>query len=1127
MRQAFCRAQLNNLQFNFLFPITGSLAVACLLLICGTDIVISQTSLTAQELETTGTKFLLSLDDRSALEQEIAGPERHVFSMQVPAGQFVRITVDQRGAVLNAKLKAPNGVPLLDGVTPNALSEVAVVSFISHEAGEYRLEIANVRKETPARKYAIKVEERRAAKTDDQDRTVGDRLIMEAGSLIAATNANNLKAATEKYRSALDLWRKIGAQSETAQTLLSLGAISHNLSQRAAAMDYYQQALPIWRAIKDRRKEAQTLSAMGWSYFGSGDFKNARENYNQALPIRRELGDLRGQAQTLTTLGQVQSALGEPRQAIENFTEGLRLARQVGDKVQQAFALNNFGYMYGTLGEYQKGLDCLAEAVILWRETGNRYGEADSLNSTGIIYDHLGDFERSVDHYNQALKIWTHLGYRGGEADALNNIGVAMLNRVLVHGNEGNLDVSLDYLNRALKIRRAIGQGLGEESTLLALGVANQYLKQTDRASGFFNEVLAKHPKHPLALHNIGFNYFLSKDFPKAIDYFKQALIGERERGRKHAEAMTLRLLAASQMQIGQLIEARDNAQKAVEIAESSRSPILDPEMRMLHRGVTSSYLVVLIDALSRLHKLDPTAGYDLKAFEASEQGRARGLLEMLSQARIDLSRDVEPKALERTHSLELQLNAKEQYKARLIGVKGQEAELLTVENEIRLLETQYQLARSSLLRAHPKYAALTQPKTTTVRDTQALLDNETLLLEYQLGERKSYLWAISSKSVVMEVLPAGDTIKTQARLVYDLLTARNTHPAGETAPQKAARVARADAEFATAAASLSDILLGPISSILGQKRLVIVSDSLLQYVPFGALPTPVGTVRPGRLAGARLPLIVDHEIVNLPSASVLEVLRREFGKRPSPAKTLAVIADPVYSKNDPRVRPAATDATPMLTSRNPASDLPGGTATTETQTSRYGRLRFSRDEAQNIAAFAPRASSFAALDFNASKKTVLNSELGQYRILHFATHGSLDTQRPELSGLVLSVVGESGEDLDGYLRLNEIYKLKLNADLAVLSGCETALGKDLKGEGLVGLTRGFMYAGVPRVISSLWSVDDRATSELMKRFYRGVLVKRLTPAAALRSAQKSMLLDRGWSSPYYWAPFTLQGEWK
>ena len=191
-------------------------------------------------------------------------------------------------------------------------------------------------------------------------------------------------------------------------------------------------------------------------------------------------------------------------------------------------------------------------------------------------------------------------------------------------------------------------------------------------------------------------------------------------------------------------------------------------------------------------------------------------------------------------------------------------------------------------------------------------------------------------------------------------------------------------------------------------------------------------------------------------------------------------------------------------------------------------RLLFSRDEAEAIlSALPPRQGSLKALDFRANRNTAMSDELGQYRIIHFSTHGLLDSRHPELSGLVLSLFDEEGHPEEGFLRLNEIYNLHLNADLVVLSACQTGLGKEVRGEGLMGLVRGFMYAGSPRVIASLWQVDDAATAQLMKRFYKGVLQEKLTPAAALRAAQIEMLKKSHWQSPYYWGAFVLHGEWR
>ncbi|HYE14544.1 MAG TPA: CHAT domain-containing protein, partial [Pyrinomonadaceae bacterium] len=190
-------------------------------------------------------------------------------------------------------------------------------------------------------------------------------------------------------------------------------------------------------------------------------------------------------------------------------------------------------------------------------------------------------------------------------------------------------------------------------------------------------------------------------------------------------------------------------------------------------------------------------------------------------------------------------------------------------------------------------------------------------------------------------------------------------------------------------------------------------------------------------------------------------------------------------------------------------------------------RLPFSRREAEMIAALAPAGQARRALDFEASRRLATSGELADYRFVHFATHGILNGEHPELSGVVLSLIDERGRPVDGFLRLNEIYNLRLPAELVVLSACQTALGREVRGEGFLGLVRGFMYAGSPRVVASLWKVDDRATAELMRRFYEGMLGQGLRPAAALRRAKVEMLKEQRWHAPFHWAAFELQGEWK
>jgi CHAT domain-containing protein len=315
----------------------------------------------------------------------------------------------------------------------------------------------------------------------------------------------------------------------------------------------------------------------------------------------------------------------------------------------------------------------------------------------------------------------------------------------------------------------------------------------------------------------------------------------------------------------------------------------------------------------------------------------------------------------------------------------------------------------------------------------------------------------------------------------------------------------------------------------------LIVSDGALQYIPFAALPNPT-TVQ----GSVPRPLVVNHEIVSLPSASTLSVLRREVaGRKPAP-KAVAVTADPVYNRNDERIKGEELQSNRRGMNR-PTAPRTRGELPFELERSaresglRGGAIEFTRlkgtgYEARQILSLVPESQSKQSFGFNADMAAVTAPDLSQYRYVHFATHGLLNSTHPELSGLVLTLFDREGNPRDGFLRANQIFNLKLPAELVVLSACQTGLGKEVKGEGLVSLTRGFMYAGAPRVVVSLWSVPDAATAELMARFYRKMLKEGLRPAAALRAAQVSIIEDsqkKDWVMPYYWAAFTLQGEWR
>ncbi|WP_292831187.1 CHAT domain-containing protein [Nostoc sp. JL33] len=395
--------------------------------------------------------------------------------------------------------------------------------------------------------------------------------------------------------------------------------------------------------------------------------------------------------------------------------------------------------------------------------------------------------------------------------------------------------------------------------------------------------------------------------------------------------------------------------------------------------------------------------------------------------------------------------------------------------------------------------------------------------MQYSLGKERSYLWAVTPNSLDTYELPGREQIEKATNDFRQSLVVV-TDPKGTV----------------KAATQLSQIILAPVAKKLGKKRLVIVADGALQNIPFAALtdlnPQPASlpgkkgeqNKLPSPSGGTKFnyqPLLINHEIVNLPSASTIAILRQETKGRKAAPKALAILADPVFSADESRVtgKPDKDSSTPAFDEQRSAL----ARSAKNLNRDGWGRLDGTRQEAEAILKLVSPKDSLQAFDFDANYKWVTNPQLSQYRIIHFATHGFANSSNPELSGIVLSLVDKQGKPQRGYLRLNDIFNLDLPADLVVLSACETGLGKEVQGEGLVGLTRGLMYAGSQRVAVSLWSVDDQGTKELMSEFYRQMWQQGKSPIAALRDAQLYLWEHKNWQDPRYWAAFTLQGEWR
>ncbi|HKR59643.1 MAG TPA: CHAT domain-containing tetratricopeptide repeat protein, partial [Pyrinomonadaceae bacterium] len=747
--------------------------------------------------------------------------------------------------------------------------------------------------------------------------------------------------------------------------------------------------------------------------------------------------------------------------------------------------------------------------------------EAIALYNLGLLYYRLGNLDSSLSYAEQSLQLRRTVGDKEGEANTLGIIG-------MVYFARGESQRALDYYERALPLRRAVGNPRGEAAMLDFMGVAYATLNQPQKALEYHQEALQLGRKvgdrryEALTLLNLGHVYSLLADPAKSLESYNQALAILRTVEDANSAAKALVGIAVENSKQGNALVARKSIEEALSLIEAVRAGASDQQLRASYFASQQDAYKLYIDLLMQEHRLKPTEGHDAEALQVSERARARSLVELLNEAHVDIRRGVDPALIERERNLIQLLNAKARRQIQLLGQKSSQEQLAALNKEIRAIEDEYGQVQASIRSASPSYAALTQPQPLNLKELQQQLDPNTLLLEYALGEPRSYLWVVSNSQLHSYELPGQEQLQTRAREVYQLLTTRSVSGVAETPSAKQSRIAQADSKLLAASSELSQLLLGPVAEEVQGKRLVIVADGALQFVPFAALPSP--SKEAGAVSSYK-PLILDHEVISLPSASALAVQRKNLSGRTPAEHAVAVIADPVFSISDDRFRS-------RIQSNGPRPDASEEANTrllehlAEDGKLKIRRLPFTRQEAEQILAVAPRTGNLKAIDFKANRTVATGAELSKYRYVHFATHGYLDSERPDLSAIVLSLVDQKGQPQDGFLRAHEIYNLNLPAELVVLSACQTGLGKEIKGEGLVGLTRGFMYAGARRVVVSLWNVNDKATADLMQRFYRGMLREGQTPSAALRKAQAEMSQQKQWQSPYYWAAFVLQGEW-
>ncbi len=795
--------------------------------------------------------------------------------------------------------------------------------------------------------------------------------------------------------------------------------------------------------------------------------KEALAKWKVAGELYHHIGDRADEAVTFLGIGSLYHSFGEKQQALTYYNQALPLFRAVGDRTGEATTLSNIGVVYDSLGEKQQALTSYNQALLLSRAVGDRADEARTLTGIGKVYDSLGEKQQALTYYNQALSLHRTVGDRAGEATTLNNIG-------LVYDSLGEKQQALTSYNQALPLRRAVGDRDGEAYTL----------------------------------NNIGLVYDSLGEKQQALTSYNQALPLYRAVGDRDGEANTLFNLAGLKRSQGNLPESLSLIEDAIKIIDNLRTKITSQDLRTSYFATKQNYYEFYIDLLMELHKQQPTQGYNIKAFEASDRSRARSLIELLTESRAKITTGIDPKLLGQEQDIQNQIDAFEKNSQKILNGNPTSEQKAKLQQEKINLSQQYNNIRDQIRVSSPAYAQLKYPDPLTLADVQQkLLDEHTVLLQYSLGSDRSYFWAVTQTEISSYELPKQSEIEKLANeFKYKL-----TDPATRELPIELKRSSK----------ELSDIIIKPVLEKIGNKRLLIVADGALQYIPFSALTIP------GKSTHEYVPLLTEHEIINSPSVSTIGIIKSDHKRNKTAPKPLVVFADPVFTPDDERFGKTVAP--------QPSHQRDRGLPIEAQQLERaagikWKRLPFTRNEADGIVRIIPNSQPQELLDFRANRQALnSNSHLNQYQIIHLATHGFADTEHPESSFILLSLVDQEGNYENGYLTLNDIFNLDLQANLVVLSACQTGVGKLIKGEGLVGLTRGFMYAGTPRVLVSLWSINDQSTSELMVKFYQKMLKEKLTPVAALRAAQLEMWQQgdwQKWKSPYYWAAFTMQGDW-
>jgi CHAT domain-containing protein len=809
-------------------------------------------------------------------------------------------------------------------------------------------------------------------------------------------------------------------------------------------------------------------------------YEQAYQTASQALRLSEQRGDKRRQMRATRLLATAAFHTNRTSEAIRYFKQSSAAAEEAGVIQGQGVALSRAGMLLRLTGRYEDSLFCLNEALRFYQRQRNRMAEALTLSQIGGVYADTADYAKAAQILQEALPLARSL------ADPAPHAAILM-RLVIVERGRGNLSSALQYGEQAEGLLAGKPPTLRNLELLYQIGATRAALGQPQRAAERFEQALrlARDLRAPQFAAVIMGDYagaqLKSGNAAAAIDSAMQAVtLLRRGGGSKHQEAQFLATGAEAQRALGRSDKALDVYRQALAALEEARARSIPTEVS--RAGIVATRHQVFAGAIDLLLNLARPE----EAFDVAEAYHARAFLDVLAESAIDDLDELTPEQQAQEDRLFEQISAV-QKKLWQPDVLAEQEEKL--KRELAEAENALEMFRLELRRADPRYARVKAPQPLShSRVTAELLDAETALVEYVLGDKQSFAWVIFQGKISSVALPPGK----------ELAAAVSAYRAVSLIKVSSQSAAQAIAKLKAQSQQLYQKIFQPLEPHLASARkLIIVPDGALVYLPFETLAGD-----PKRPAPNAPYLIERFAISYAPSASALAALRSLKKINAAEAKGIIAFGDPVYVKDEAAM--ANGDATER------GFD--------------FRQLPYTRAEVNGIAELFPPNERRVFLGADAHEANLKAEPLNQYRYAHFAAHALIDEERPARSGIVLSTATDSKED--GALQMSEVMRLKLNADLVTLSACRTGLGQLLRGEGMIGLTRAFLYAGSESVVVSLWNVNDIATASLMKTFYKN-LKQGLAKDEALRQAKLELIRGRqqAWRHPYYWAAFTLVGD--